>query len=200
MLIAAARRGGWFTVLYFVDVSEATSHRRNAARGRTVPADVVAEKHRLVGSAWLALRALPDAAIRIDNDQDDPALADLDRGVADLDAADEYAALCADADADAAAEFSRLAGSAGVATVATVAGATIAGATVMAGGGMLIGIAAIVIAAAAIGGAFAGPGRVAHVRGSWRSGSVKISRNHRMLIAAADCLATPEAAAADAVL
>ena len=185
-LIAAARRGGWFVVLYFCDVSEATSMRRNAARGRVVPADVISEKHRLVGAAWLALRGLPDAAIHVDNDADDPAMADADGlALADIDAADAYADALADSDADAAFELSRLAGVAGVAPVAAVAiggAVTLAAAT---GAGMLAAAVAIVAAAIAIGRIGTGPGRgdVAR-RASWRSGGVRLRRDHRMLLAA----------------
>jgi len=185
-LIDAARRGGWFTVLYFCDVTEATSIRRNAARGRVVPADVIAEKHRLVGAAWVALRGLPDAAIRVDNDADDPAMA-LPDGIAlaDIDAADAYADALADSDADAALEMGRLAGVAGVAPVAAVAiggAVTLAAAT---GAGMFAAALAIVVAAIAIGRIGTGPGRGdATRRASWTSGRVRLRRDHRMLVAA----------------
>tara|TARA_R110000824_G_scaffold5806_1_gene26730 strand:- start:275 stop:1252 length:978 start_codon:yes stop_codon:yes gene_type:complete len=171
-VIEAARRGGWHTVLMFVDVSEATSHRRNQMRDRTVAAAVVSEKHRLVGAAWVALRSLPDAAVRIDNDADDAALAKKRCGVtvADLDAAEAYD----DATADADAEFSRLTGSASIGLVTVAAAAVL---TAAAGGWAVVGVAAVVLSAFAVGGAFAGPGRVESTRRtSWHSGAVTIRR------------------------
>ena len=181
-VIEAARNGGWHTVLMFVDVCEATSHRRNQMRMRTVAADVVAEKHRLVGAAWIALRSLPDAAVRIDNDADDAALASAVCGVtiADLDAAEAYD----DATADVDAEFSRLTGSAGAALVAVVTVAAVTVATVAAGGGMLVTAAAVTVAALAIGGAFKGPGKVdAANRSSWHSPAVTIRRAAAAVVA-----------------
>lgn len=70
--IAAAKAAGMETVAVLVSCSLETAIARNAKRARTVPVDMLREKHAAVASAWQSVRALVDVARVVMNEDGEP--------------------------------------------------------------------------------------------------------------------------------
>ena len=68
--IERASQAGFKTVLLYVRCSLETSLRRNAARARTVPEDIVREKARMVGHAFQITHEYAHSVMVFDNDVD----------------------------------------------------------------------------------------------------------------------------------
>ncbi len=68
--IAAAREAGFTVSLFYVACSLETSLRRNAARERVVPAEIVMEKASKVEASFHAAKHVVDYVTVIDNDRD----------------------------------------------------------------------------------------------------------------------------------
>jgi len=70
--IAAAHATGMKVEAVLVTCSIQTALRRNALRARTVPDELVIEKHAMVSAAWASVHALADRALVVEN-EDAPA-------------------------------------------------------------------------------------------------------------------------------